>query len=149
MKKNYLLVKDNQEKKVTSIDYAKLDGFKFSPKNQVEYDGIMVNEMVLMNPSFIENVLKRKTKKKLELYLRFIISLIDNDSNASSDDLRQALNGLVRYKGIVENKYRRYLDDRYIDMLIKKIELLEQELKMKIIYYKEPTPTYEEERKTR
>jgi len=107
----------------------------------------MVNEMVLMNPSFIENVLKRKTKKKLELYLRFIISLIDNESNASSDDLRQALDGLVRYKGIVENKYRRYLDERYMNVLLKKIDLLEQELKMKIIYYKEPV--YEEEKKTR
>ena len=147
MKRNYLLVKDNLERGITSIDYTKLDGFKFNPKNQVEYDGIIVNEMVLINPSFIENVLKRKTKKKLELYLRFIINLIDNESNASSDDLREALNGLVRYKGIVENRYRRYLDERYINMLLKKIDLLEQELKMKIIYYKEPV--YEEEKKTR
>lgn len=147
MKQNYLLVKDTFERAIASIDYTKLDGFKFSPKNQVEYDGIMVNEMVLMNPSFIENVLKRKTKKKLELYLRFIISLIDNESNASSDDLRQALDGLVRYKGIVENKYRRYLDERYMNVLLKKIDLLEQELKTKIIYYKEPV--YEEEKKTR
>ena len=146
-KRNYLLVKDNHERKVMNIDYAKLDGFKFNPKNQVEYDGVMVNQMVLINPSFIENVLKRKTKKKLELYLRFIINLIDNESNASSDDLRQALDGLVRYKAIVENKYRRYLDERYINMLLKKIDLLEQELKKKIIYYKEPV--YEEEKKTR
>ena len=143
----YLLVKDNRERKFANIDYRRLDGFKFNPKNQVENDGIMVNEMVLINPSFIENVLKRKTKKKLELYLRFIISLIDNESDASSDDLREALDGLVRYKGIVENKYRRYLDERYANMLIKKIELLEQELKTKIIYYKEPT--IDEEKKTR
>lgn len=143
----YLLVKDNHERKFANIDYRRLDGFKFNPKNQVENDGIMVNEMVLINPSFIENVLKRKTKKKLELYLRFIISLIDNESDASSDDLREALDGLVRYKGIVENKYRRYLDERYANMLIKKIEILEQELKTKIIYYKEPT--IDEEKKTR
>lgn len=143
----YLLVKDNHERRFTNIDYRRLDGFKFNPKNQVENDGIMVNEMVLINPSFIENVLKRKTKKKLELYLRFIISLIDNESDASSDDLREALDGLVRYKGIVENKYRRYLDERYANMLIKKIEILEQELKTKIIYYKEPT--IDEEKKTR
>lgn len=143
----YLLVKDNHERRFTNIDYRRLDGFKFNPKNQVENGGIMVNEMVLINPSFIENVLKRKTKKKLELYLRFIISLIDNESDASSDDLREALDGLVRYKGIVENKYRRYLDERYANMLIKKIEILEQELKTKIIYYKEPT--IDEEKKTR
>lgn len=143
----YLLVKDNHERRFTNIDYNKLDGFKFNPKNNVENNGIMVNEMVLINPSFIESVLKRKTKKKLELYLRFIISLIENESDASSDDLREALDGLVRYKGIVENKYRRYLDERYANMLIKKIELLEQELKTKIIYYKEPA--YDEEKKTR
>ena len=143
----YLLVKDNHERRFTNIDYNKLDGFKFNPKNRVKNNGIMVNEMVLINPSFIESVLKRKTKKKLELYLRFIISLIENESDASSDDLREALDGLVRYKGIVENKYRRYLDERYANMLIKKIELLEQELKTKIIYYKEPT--IDEEKKTR
>ena len=60
---------------------------------------------------------------------------------------REYLEGLVRYKGIVENKYRRYLDERYANMLIKKIEILEQELKTKIIYYKEPT--IDEEKKTR
>lgn len=145
--KKYLLVKDNHERRFASINYNKLDGFKFKPKNSVKNNGIMVNEMVLINPSFIESVLKRKTKKKLELYLRFIISLIENESNASSDDLREALDGLARYKGIVENKYRRYLDERYANMLIKKIELLEQELKTKIIYYKEPI--IDEEKKTR
>lgn len=146
-KMNYLLVKDNCERGIIDIDYTKLDGFKFNPKNQDEYDGIMVNEMVIINPSFIENVLKRKTKKKLELYLKFIISLIDDNSSASDDDLREALNGLVRYKTIVENKYRRYLDERYMNVLIKKITLLEQELQTKIIYYKEPVK--EESRKSR
>jgi hypothetical protein len=146
-KQNYLLVKDNYEKGLININYAKLDGFKFNPKNQVEYEGIMVNEMVIINPSFIENVLKRKTKKKLELYLKFIISLIDDESSATSDDLREALNGLVRYKSIVENKYRRYLEERYMNVLLKKIDLLEQELKNKILYYKEPV--MEESKKTR
>lgn len=146
-KQNYLLVKDNFERAIVDINYTKLDGFKFNPKNQVEYDGVIVNEMVIINPSFIENVLKRKTKKKLELYLKFIIGLIDNDSSTSSDDLKEALNGLVRYKGIVENKYRRFLDERYMNVLLKKINLLEQELKNKIIYYKEPVK--EESKKTR
>ena len=80
----YLLVKDNHERRFANIDYNKLDGFKFNPKNQVENNGIMVNEMILINPTFIESVLKRKTKKKLELYLRFFISLIENESDAGA-----------------------------------------------------------------
>lgn len=146
-KRNYLLVNDKTEKGIVKIDCAKLDGFKFSPKNQVEYDGVLVNEMIIVNPSFISNVLKRKTKRKLEVYLNFIIGLIDSEGNASGDDLREALNGLSRYKSIVENKYSKYLDERYIYILKKKIDLLEQELKNKIIYYKEPTK--EETKKTR
>lgn len=137
-KNNYLLVQEQTEKGIAKIDYAKLDGFKFCPKNQVEYEGVTVNQMVIINPSFIENILKRKTKNKLEIYLKFIISLIDEDSSTSSDDLREALNGLIRYKEVVENKYRRYLSERYINVLLKKIDLLEQELKNKIMYYKEP-----------
>lgn len=146
-KNNYLLVHDTFERAISNIDYNKLDGFKFNPKNQVNYDGIMVNEMVVINPSFIENVLKRKTKKKLELFLKFIIGLIDDESNASSADLREALNGLVRYRTIVENKYRRFLDERYVNVLLKKIDLLEQELKTKIIYYRDPV--IEDSKKTR
>lgn len=146
-KRNYLLIKDNSKKQIINMDYTKIDGFKFNPKNQVEYDGIMVNEMVVINPSFIESILKRKTKKKLELYLKFVINLIDEDNNSSSDDLREALNGLVRYKSVVKNKYSKYLEERYLKILLKKIELLEQELTTKIIYAKEPV--IEESKKTR
>ena len=37
---------------------------------------------------------------------------------------------------IVEYKYRKYLDDRYINVLLKKIAVLERELKAKAVYQK-------------
>lgn len=146
-KRNYLLERENSSKKIIHMDYTKIGGFKFNPKNQIEYDGIMVNEMVVINPSFIESILKRKTKKKLELYLKFVINLLDEDNSSSSDDLREALNGLVRYKSVVKSKYSKYLEERYLKILLKKIELLEQEITTKIIYAKEPV--MEESKKTR
>ena len=112
---------------------SKLDGLKITPKNNINYD-VEVNSMMLINPSFIEKILKKKIKKKLDYYLQYIISLIDDETDSDPTGLPQALNDLARYKSIVEYKYHKYLDDKYITLLLKKIEVLEHEIKMKMVY---------------
>ena len=39
----------------------------------------------------------------------------------------------MRYRQLIKNKYRIYLEEKYYSLLLKKIALLEQELKNKII----------------
>lgn len=126
------------------VDYNLLDGFKVMPKNNLRYPGIEVNSIVMVKPSFIEKIIKKKVKIKLDYYLKYLISLADDDD---SEDPKKALNSLSRYKDIVEYKYRKFLDDKYINILLKKIDLLEKELKSKIVYQKlrEDKVTYHEE----
>ncbi|MDD2378115.1 MAG: hypothetical protein PHD10_04840 [Bacilli bacterium] len=138
MTKNYLLVKEKFSIETTTFNNEDFDGFKFKPLNRVKYDGIVVNEMILIKPSFIEKVLKKKIKRKLESYLQYIISIIDNEEDSDITGLRSALNDLTRYKDIVNYRYQKYLDEKYINLLLKKMALLEHELKLKIIHYKEP-----------
>jgi len=135
----YILMRNYRFHDIKKIDYKKLDGFHFRPVNNISYAGVTVKRMVMINPTFVEKVLKRKIKKKLETYLRFIISIIDSDeSDTDITGLRAALNDLTRYKETVRYKYKQYLDEKYAMLLLQKIELLEQELKNKIIYHKEP-----------
>ncbi len=143
--KTFLLVKDSSFNYLTKFDNK--SGFKFKPRNKVEYDGITVNKMVMISPSFIERVLKRKIKNKLELYLRFIVSILnDDDDDTDITNLRAALNDLTRYKTIIRNKYLQYLDEKYALLLLQKIELLENELKSRIISCKSfEEKEYEEE----
>lgn len=145
----FLLVKNYYFHNIKDLDYSKLDGFHFKPMNKIDYEGVSVKKMVMINSSFVETILKKKNKKRLELYLRFIISIIDNDDDDSTDitDLRSALNDLTRFKEIVKFKYQRYLDEKYIMLLLQKINLLEQELKKKMVYFmeKEPVEKKEEE----
>lgn len=141
--KYYYINKNNSSKEIIYLDYDKLKGFNFSPKNNIKYDGIVVNKMVIIKPSMIEKVLKRKIKKKLDLYLNLIIRFIESDDSDSSDTIREALNDLTRYKSIIANKYRKYLDEKYLKLLIKKIALLEYELNSKLLIY--DNYTYEEE----
>ncbi len=149
----YSIVK-NKFKGKFKINYDKFDGLKVKPRNKVKHEGIRVDSLMVTNHDFIDKVLKKKNKKKLELYLQYVISIIDDD-DTDPDDVRLALDDLERYKGIIDYRYRKYLDELYISLLMKKIELLERELKLKIIsleekaYDKEETYDYEEKSRRR
>lgn len=132
-KKKYTIIKHDEYTNITFLNIKKLKGFKFKPMNKVSYDGITVNKMTIINNTFVEKVLKRKIKKRLEVYLRFIISLVDSDEDCDPTDLRSALNDLSRYKESIKNKYQFYLEQKYITLLLKKIDLLEKELKNKLL----------------
>lgn len=148
MKKGILLVKNNKFQKIKKINLKKLKGFSFKPKNKSLKNGVKVNKLVIINPSFTETILKKKIKNKLELYLRFIISLLDEDDDSDITDLRAALNDLTRYRQIIEKKYLLYLDKKYGEMLLRKIDMLEEELKKKIVNF-QPKEKEEEIRRSR
>ncbi len=140
-KQHYYIYKKGNEKSIVCLDYDKIPGYKFTPKNQIEYDGVKVNKLVVINPTMIEKVLKRKIKNKLDLYLKLIINFIESD-DSDSGSYREALNDLSKYKSIVINKYQKYLDEKYLNLLMKKIEYLEYELNRKKLLFEE---NYEEE----
>ena len=61
------------------------------------------------------------------------MSLVGDDET-SGDLLGFVLNDVTRFRAVVMNKYRQYLDQHYIDLLLKKLDLLEHELKVKSYY---------------
>ena len=149
--KHYTIDKEKYNQETVKMN-NKLNGFQVSTQNNVEYPGVEVNSMLVVKPSFIEKIVKKKTKRKLDYYLNYIINIIDSsDEDPDDAPLRQALNDLTRYKEMVQNKYQQYLDDKYISLLMKKILLLERELKTKIIHktMNNYEPIHEEKGKSR
>lgn len=126
----YFISKSNYNGEVIFINVDKINGYKISPKKDLKYDGIKVNEMVVIKPSMIEKIIKRKIKIKLDSYLKFILYGTDDD-----DDTRKALGDLERYKLVINNKYSIYLDDKYLFLLNKKIGTIERELRSRLVYY--------------
>ncbi len=134
MTRNYKLVKRNKLKnKKINLDLHNNNGYRVKPKNKIKYDGIVVNEMMIIKPSMIEKLLKRKINNKLTGYLDYIIEVLDSDET-DSGRVGTVLSDLNRYREIVKNNYRQYLNEKYIELLLKKIELLEYELKKKLMY---------------
>jgi len=128
----YSLAKTKNISNIIELNSKKLDGYKFKPKNNIKYNGIEVNEMMIINTSFVEKILKRKVQKKLDIYLKYIIEMIDSEDD-DAGKLEEALNDLERFKSIVNNNYKKYLDEKYINILNKKMNLLIQEVKTKLL----------------
>ena len=143
--RHYYICKKGNDRQILYLDYNKLKGFDFIPRNNVKYDGIIVNKMVIIKPSMIEKILRKKIKRKLDLYLKLIIKFIESDDSSNGDVLREALNDLTRYKSIINHKYKKYLDEKYLNFLLKKIAVLEYELNKKMLYIEQD---YYEEKET-
>lgn len=130
MAKYYICDKENNEIVSGQINYEKITGFKIKPRNNIKYEGIEVSKMILIEPSLIENVLKRKIKLKLNAYLNYLISTLDDEEDPSNLDL--VLDDTKRYKSIIMNRYSKYLDPKYIRELLFRIKFVEEELKAKL-----------------
>ena len=137
MKKHYLIKRDN---KIVCIKCERLDGFSFKPVNGVFVDdGVIVAKIIIFKPEFIELVLKKKIKNKLNLYLNLLLEDTDDDSD-NPVYARSLYIDIERYRMLVLKKYGKYLDGKYLDILLTKISLIEHELKTKMLY-----SSYEEE----
>jgi len=131
MKKHYLIVRKND---ICYVEVKNLVGMTFTPINNVFYnDGVLVAKIVIFKPQFIEWVLKKKIQNKLNVYLSLILSSADDDDDDSAY-VEAILYDINRYKKMVLKKYKKYLDKRYLDLLLRKISLLENEMEYKMKY---------------
>ena len=124
--KRYNFNKDNNI--VSGYINDNMSGFKIKPRNNIKYEGIEVSRMILVEPKLIQNVLKRKIKIKLNAYLNYLISTLEEDDG----DADLVLDDTLRYKRIIMNKYSKYLDPKYIKELLFRVKFVEEELKNKI-----------------
>ena len=107
-----------------------ISGFYFKPRNKVKYEGIEVSEITVLKPELIENILKRKTKIKLNAYLSYLLTIMEDDTD--SGEVALMLDDAKRYKAIILNKYSKYLNPSYIKELLFRVRFIEEELKTKI-----------------
>lgn len=134
---HFVLIKSQKTQNVVYIDYKNIAGFKVKPKNGKKYGGVDVNEMLIIKPDFIDIILKRKIGKKLESYINYLIEVLEDDDTDGAK-LAQTLNDIERYRTTINNTYRKYLDTKYLEILLRKLKLVEEKLneKMQIFYQK-------------
>ena len=124
----YILIKDNNKNSTTLIKVDESKGYKFLPKNNIDYS-LKVKHIIIVNNQIKEFVLIKRDKMKLEFFFKFVT----DEDDETDGVLDIVLDDLTKYREIVRYKYRKHLNDKYINILLKKLNLIEKEVKTKQI----------------
>ncbi len=125
-KVTYCLVKDARIGNIAIINLLILDGMDITPRNNAKRnDVISVTKMILIEPSFIKKVIKTKVEKKLKIFIERMHELDEDDDSTSAQLL---IFDIEKYKKYLIDHYIGYVGLDYGDLIIKKIQLLLNEL---------------------
>ena len=115
MNRKYSLIESKYDNCKVDLDVKKLNnGFNFYPKNNNEHPGLDVSSMTINSRNFVEHILKKKVSRKLENYINYIMSLVNDNSDESGSLLGFVLNDVEKFKAIVKGKYAEYLSRTWL-----------------------------------
>lgn len=132
----FLIVKDNETKEITYFDYDKTKGYNLKARDDLHFkDAIDINSMVIINPSFMKKIATQKMKRKFEKLINLTSYVCENDDE-SGEGYFIALNEINKLKMELINKYKKYIEEEQIELMLKKVEILEDEINLRINYFK-------------
>ena len=132
--KKYYIVKDKSSKAITYFEYDKMEGYDLSPKKGVKIeDAINVNKVVIINPSLAEKVAKKKLDLKFRKLLQLLNIIFETDDDTGTA-YHEGLNEVSKLRMELLNKYRKHLEEEEANVMEKKLDILEHELRMRLYY---------------
>ena len=135
---SYILKNDDKEKKV--LLYKEQIGYSFSPKKEYK----RVKKITVLDADMVSGILEDKIVKAYNRLLKIIYDLIVAGDETTSGDVLVAYTELDRIRNILLYKYNQYLKKEFVDKYMKKLYILELELKK--VHVLELTDEIEEER---
>lgn len=142
----FLIVKDNRTKQIKYFDYDKIDGYNLrAKKNYNFFDDINVSRVIIINPSFSQKIARRKMNSKFERLLTMMQVVCEDDDTGEGLDI--VLDEANKLKMELINKYRKFLEAEELELMYKKIEIVEKELDLrkKAIVYTNGYGEYEKD----
>lgn len=132
VKQKYSIIKDAKTDVITYKEYENLKGFKTKPKKSFKSeDMVNVSKMIVINPSLIEKLVDKKCKRNLERILKMLTIIYEDDESDDTTPLHMALDELEKFKTQVREKYKEYMAEKEYKLLLKKIEILIREVKLR------------------
>jgi len=133
---NYFVEKNNETKDIVYIEYKTIDGYKITPKTKKE-DAIEINKIVFVSPSLTEKLIKKKIDVKLKFLLNDLKKIDEEDDDEGENSIRESLVTAERLKLNILNNYIKYLGNEYRDLSLKKLQIIIEELRIRLYTIKE------------
>ena len=133
--------KKNKSKLVDKTELIELDGFMMGSKNKTfKIDGNEVRDIKVVDTKLASALVSKQVSKKYEKLIDYLTELLVDDDD-SGDSYREALNQIEKFRQEIKNKYRKYLKQKELEAMSKKLVVLQKEATKKLYeirdnYYK-------------
>ena len=130
---NYLVDKDYISKKYKNLILD--DGYSFSPHvNSEKY--IKVKKVMVVDRDMIDKILTAKFEKNFRRLVSLALNVL-NDEDASEDGTEIVLGEVELIREILLNRYEKYMNYEKEQLFLKKLRIIENEVRMKQIKIKQ------------
>ncbi len=129
----YLINKRHQDDSVVSI--RELDGYVFKPK-PAKGNYIKVNEVKIVDKVMIDKILSMKFDKSFKQVVALALHVI-NDEDADETAAEVVLDEVELVRQVLLNRYQKFLSYEKEQLFLKKLRLIENEMRVKQIAIKQ------------
>lgn len=130
---SYLINKKHCDESVVSI--RELDGYKFKPKSG-NGNYIKVNEVTIVDRVMIDKILSMKFDKSFKQLVALALRVI-NDEDADDAEAEIVLDEVELVRQVLLNKYQKFLNYEKEQLFLKKLRLIENEIRVKQVQIKQ------------
>ena len=129
--------KKNKNKLVDKTELMELEGFMMGSKNKTyKIDGNEVRDIKVVDTKLATALVNKQVSKKYEKLINYLTELLVDDDD-SGDTYREALNQIEKFRQEVKNKYRKYLKQKELEMMSKKLIILQKEANKRLFEIQE------------
>ena len=128
----YVIKKRNKIYDVLELTYP-IKGYKFNSKSE------SIKSITLVNNKMVDKVIDKKINMMFQRLLMIVNDAFNSDDNPTGTAI--ALDEIALVRSTILNKYHKLLDEKKEELYLKKLNLLEEEMKEKIVFL---TMSYEQ-----
>ncbi len=148
--KSFAIKKLNDKYEFESFNYD-IQGLSY-PIKKGKQENLKITNLVIVNPDMISALISKQFQKKFQRIIDYFFTHNDFDDDSTGTNLMLALDEIARLRTLLIKKYNNLLKKKKEEELLKKLKVLENEVRMKMIDFKlikEQELTKEEKNKTR
>jgi len=120
-----------------------LEGYTFKPRNNENY--LKVSEVTVVDDSLIDTILTIKFDKSFKRVVTMALKVI-NDEDADEGDTTIVLDEAELVREILLNRYQKYISKEKEVLFLKKLRLIENEMRLKQVAIKQKALYLEQEK---